>query len=237
MRKIITAIALVFLAGTSIFSGVPAHAVDGPIEVSLDGGDSWTSSPLEPVFSESLTLVPGDTLSSEIRIRNARHEPGTLRVFAVDCRFSGTTIGKNLTLSATDSEGLGLAQTSLRALDSSTEIVPERLLNPGDAVEVTLTLDFDASVNHNLDQGQRISFNLLIVLSQEVEHQVEIPGFPGSQADTIQSAHPPLTDLRDDSRLAVTGRELLPLLLAVALIGLGVTLHSLHRGRRRACDE
>lgn len=247
------------LASTAVLLGAasPAQAVEDVVEISTDGGASWTTEPSEALFADGIVLVPGDSTSATVLVRNGRTDAGRLSVDVVDVQTGSDDATYGFGIAAHDETGLSFARRAFDQVTTATRLLPSRVLDPGEVAEVTVVVDLSASLTARLAQGETVSFGLRITLTDDAVTTrpgegcagvcIEVPSGPSgpgavedrsAAGDVGQSASPgdPATSLGSSSAgdLPGTGVDIWwgTLVLALCLLAAGLLLERLGRRKR-----
>lgn len=247
----------VALAASTVLGGLlvasPASAATTrQLELSTDGR-TWSSTLAEPLFDALPVLVPGDSVSRTLYVRNAGPSAGLLRLDAVDVQFSNPEFAKSLRVStAVDRSSLGTAD--LGGSDDCITVLPMGRVGAGAVATVEITLGFDENAPMPSQQSTA-DFSLLLSVSEDVgqtapeagcpDGGIELPTLPfpedgGSGAGDGGSASAPASSSAPASEgapgLALTGATVVPLIAtAGGLLLLG--LAALIATRRRKSAE
>ena len=163
MSRTRRAAALVALAAAAAVLAVapPAAAAADPLQVSTDGV-TFTASDLLPVYPDALRLVPGDTESASVWVRNAGSSPARLRLELLSPQTSSDLLAANVTLAATPAGdarqtvtvAAGIANGACTVLGSA------RVLGVGETVRIDVTADMSASLTGTQAAQQSLGFAL-----------------------------------------------------------------------------
>ncbi|GAA3662328.1 hypothetical protein [Microbacterium marinilacus] len=217
---------------------VPATVTDEGLQFSADG-TVWSATAPAALFDEGLALVPGESRTAALHVRNAHDAAATLTVSVVDV-VADTADGFSLT--AGQATGAGLSRTPLGELQGCTALIGPRVLQPGETATVEVTVDLDAALSGDQGQGSRASFALRVALADAAAGTgaaggcsgggVDIPGqpeVPGAAATPV-----PTEPADAAGGLATTGGavSLAAVVIGLAIGGAGWWLTLLTRRRR-----
>jgi len=219
------------------------------LELSTDGR-TWSSSIPGTLFDALPVIVPGDSVSRTLYVRNAGATAGLLRLDAVDVRISNADFAKSLRVGATvDAASLG--STDLGGSSDCLTVLPSGRIAAGAVATVEITLGFDKNAPMPT-QDSTADFSLLLSVSEDIgqtapsagcpDEGIELPTLPfpedegdtgaGGSASAPPSAQPTATS---GSGLALTGATVLPLLATSGgLLLLGVAVLTATRRRKHA---
>ncbi len=204
-----------------------ARAADG-VKFSTDGV-GWSETPPTGLFPGVPRMVPGDTVSTQLWLRNTHVSPLVLTIVVTDIAYDSAAAGARFGLAGRDGAGEGLSRTALADIAACTALIPARTLSPGEVVAITVDVDLDASAAGTEAQADGIDFTLAVGL---IDPGVELPPY-GCPADPTEI---PLTPDGPDDRgaVALTGSDLAAraVLLALAMGAAGWLLLLLSRRRR-----
>ena len=111
---VVAAIALAALVATGLTLGIGAAraSASSPVVLVSTDGVTYLSNLAVGLFADAGLLVPGDTATSELWIKNPTSDPATVRVNIGDVSTGSTALGNNLRLTAVNtSNGATLSET------------------------------------------------------------------------------------------------------------------------------
>lgn len=232
--------ALTSLALLLGLAGPAAASDDLPLEFSSDG-ISWSSTPPAALFPAGIALVPGDSISATLWVRNATKTPGVfvaaLRNEQADSAEAAFGFGLN---SSTD-DTAALPRTAFDELGTCAHLVPARVLTGGEKLAIIITVDLDSSLTGSQAQNDRISFDVWFGLSDAAAMAVPPNGICPLNSTIVPavlssgSALAGSVSANSSPHLSGTGGEiaLAAILVAVALGGAGWLLMLLTRRARK----
>ena len=229
----------------SIGVASPAAAGDdGGLELSRDG--STYSDRFEgQLFDDLGTIVPNDSRSTTLYLRNASADPAILRVTGVNAVASTPLFARALTLSASTAEsGIAVAR-SFSSIGTCGGLLADQVVEPGESVPVDFALHFGDLVAQQA-QGAWAGVDLLVTLrdessaatdDQECADGIVVPVIPAPvdvDGAQLPSADPPrVTPSGTIGSLAFTGGSFYRgLVAAFILLGTGVFFVAASRRRR-----
>lgn len=224
------------------------------LELSTDGR-TWSSSIPGTLFDALPVIVPGDSVSRTLYVRNAGATAGLLRLDAVDVRISNADFAESLRVGATVDEA-SLGSTDLGGSSDCITVLPSGRIAAGAVATVEITLGFDENAPMPT-QDSTADFSLLLSVSEDIgqtapsagcpDEGIELPTLPfpegeggagtggtgaGGSASAPPSAQPAATS---GSGLALTGATVLPLLATSGgLLLLGIAVLTATRRRKHA---
>lgn len=209
---------------------IPARAADGDIQFSADGA-SWSATPPAPLFPDGILLVPGDSTSMTVWVRNANPAAGVLVAAIGEVYASDEMAARGFRLAAHDNDGAGLSRTAFERLARCMHLVPARVVQPNEQVEITVVVDLSAALTGQQAQHERVSFELWFGLTDAAATQpptsgcpadpIIVPGLPEPPPSTTTPAPP--TTIAPPSRpggdLARTGASVFGVVAVGAALG------------------
>lgn len=208
-RASAAAVALATAASVFALPAAPALAADDDgIDFSRNGS-TWVEDPLASVFpgipggsglanGYAGVLVPGGSRTGTFFIRNSKDEPGQLSVVVMAVKPSSPDVGATFHLAGRDDDGDGLEPTAVREIVDCTELIPTRVIEPGESVQVTAEVSIPATATGKVAQNGAVAFELRVGLADETVAKTPdgcplagatIPSEPG---DTIATTGAPL---------------------------------------------
>ena len=254
-RVLAAAITAISVLGVLLIAS-PAAATTRQHELSTDGS-TWSSSIPGTLFDALPMLVPGDSVSRTLFVRNAGSTAGVLRLDAVDVRISNADFARSLHVDAAiDAASLGPVDLSGTA-DCIT-VLPIGRIAAGAVAVVEITLGFDENAPMPT-QDSTADFSLLLSVSEDLGQRtpaagcpvdgIELPTLPfpddggGGAAEAgggavagggdTAAVAPPAAQTADGAGLAFTGVTVVPLLATAGgllLLGLSAFIATRRRG-------
>ncbi|GMA29619.1 hypothetical protein [Arenivirga flava] len=202
-RALVGVVAAALLAG-SVASAAPATAsttTDG-LELSLDG-TTWSTTIPEALFDELPVLVPGDTVTRELMVRNTTGTDALLRIDAVEVRIDNPDFARSLHIGAAVAQETGRAQSraAMVPLDGDgrcTSVLPGDRIEASGVATVIVMLAFD---EHAPPPAQNSSAGLSLLLSASRDIGQDIT----AQACPLSGIQLPVLALPDDTEAAAAG--------------------------------
>jgi hypothetical protein len=225
------------LAALAIVIGggaAPASAAAGDILVSADGV-TYTQNLASPLFSGIGLIVPGDTVTASVWIKNNTSTTNLLRVTAANIVVSSAGYASALTVVGSSAPGTTTTTATIAQLQSGCPaIIPMRQVLAGGVIKVTVALTFDAATSGTLLQNETADLDLKAAMWQDPTL------VPANACDDV-GVPLSLTTLAFEgptSGMAFTGggSAELPLAIAAGLLGVGLFL-IVARRRKRSSDE
>lgn len=237
--RIVAALAALALAAAACASVGPAGAAtrgaEPPVDV-LVGTDGVHFSPslAAGLFDGSGLLVPGDSVASDLWIKNPTGSAAALRVSARAVMTSSSDLADGVTLSAWNSGTDSTRSAPLRSVAECQIIVPSQAIAPGATVKMIVRYTM-ADLTGVAAQNQSASLRLKVAI-----RDAQAGPFPPSACEddgvlvSMNPARPSVSAL--PGSLATTGTDFAVPLLAAGgfLVGVGLFLVA---GRRRKRDQ
>lgn len=255
-RLLAAAITVVSVLGALLTASPAAAATTRQLELSTDGR-VWSSSIPGTLFDALPMLVPGDSVSRTLYVRNAGSTAGLLRLDAVDVRISNADFARSLHIAAAI-DAASLASVDLGGTDDCITVLPIGRIAAGAVAVVEITLGFDENAPMPT-QDSTADFSLLLSVSEDLGQQapaagcpvdgIELPTLPfpddgGSGSGDaggpipeggLAAAATPDARAAGDAGLAFTGATVAPLLATSGgLLLLGLSAFIATRRRRSA---
>jgi hypothetical protein len=245
-------------------SGVPAAQARSELLEYSKNGVAWSSTRPDALFDAGIVLVPGDSATETMYLRNLATETGVLELTFVNADAPDDAAGDAFGVTFETISGGNQSEVGERHLIADLAegavVAPKVLVDPGEVLSLTVTVDLDPEVTGRVAQSSQIRLDLGIRFAdaktvldgdQPSTPPQVIPVVPPTDADPFvpdPSAAPPpaqpglahtqppaagptSADSMPSGPLAVTGFTAGALgALAAALIGGGIVLL---RSRRR----
>lgn len=249
-RRILAAVvtAAAVLGGLLVAS--PAFATTTrQLELSTDGR-TWSNSIPGTLFDALPVIVPGDSVSRTLYVRNAGSSAGLLRLDAIDVRISNPQFAKSLRVGAAIDES-SLGSADLDGSSDCIQVLPSGRIAAGAVATVEITLGFDENAPMPT-QDSTADFSLLLSVSEDIGQTapaagcpadgIELPTLPlpddagiGNGTDGRASASPSAQPAATGGGLALTGATVLPLLATSGgSLLLGIAVLTAIRRRKHA---
>lgn len=151
---------------------MPLAAADGDrLEVSLDGA-SWSSTLPDALFEDDVVLVPGQSATAQLHLRSTAPTTGALELaltnLSASDRWAAQSFGLRVELGGArrgDALGSALPRTRVDELEEGTRLGRPVLLETGEAVTLTVTIDLDEHTTGDRAQNSTIGLDLEITFS------------------------------------------------------------------------
>lgn len=193
-----------------------------PILLSSDGV-IWQTSLLGGIFSAETPLVPADTSTAVVWVKNPLPRRVTLQVRAVDVAPASPELARVMAVTVQAGADAKPATVALAAINDCTQLAPDTAIGANGVSRVTLTVDLSDVANRTA-QRESTGFNLLLTLAD-----AQVPRAPGPCSTAVASPVGPLASTgADEWRLMLTG---------ALLFLVGSVLWLLARTRRRERRE
>jgi hypothetical protein len=211
--------------------GISAESAAATSPVVLVSTDGITYSPKLNVglFTGSGLLVPGDTETAELWIKNPTADPATVRVSVAAIQTSSTALGKNMSLSVLNTSANATVTRTWDELADCDVMVQPATLAGGAVLHVTLILTM---LDATGAQAQHESASLKATVAMWEAKAGYSPASTCDPSRAVPAADP-------SGRLGFTG-ETFPTELTIAaglLLGVGWFLVALRRRRRESEEE
>ena len=210
----------------------PAFASEDGLTVSTDGTAYEPNNTL-PVLQDMGRVVPGDTRTESLWVRNDAIMPGRLHVDVIDPSSDDQALASHVTLSVNGPSGMDSTPTTISTameVGTCTVLASDLVLQPGESAELRIS----AAVSPELDQRNgvhgTVAFRLRGVLEDASVPSAAVPG-------TACGADVPIPPVDPAKDLSTTGG---PSMLGIGAIGLlavtagaGASFASVRASRRR----
>lgn len=224
------ALAVLALAAVLIGPAPAAGAADGGLLVSQDGVTFDSVMP-GPLFPAGLRVVPLDTITEGLWVRNDGPVAGRLQVQLVDAGTSDADLGRALSLGVVAADGRGDPTPRTIAEAGDCTILNDGIrLEPGETVALRAEATL-ADLDGRRGQGAVAVFGFKLVITDAAVADPDTTDCDAGDDDVDVPGTPP-------GDLAATGADGVgPLgLLAAGLIGAGVVLALVRRRARDGAD-
>ena len=240
-RRLAGLVALVLTtAALTVGVAAPAEAAPGQLLLSADGVTYARTLPTG-VFQDAGTLVPLDTYSTSVWVKNPALTTAQMRISVADLLTSSDVFASTMSLTATEDATGATVTKSLLELKTCDVIVMSQVVQPGAIVRVDLTLAMQ-DVPAKVAQNRWWTLDLFVGMRDG-----EAGPFPTSACDDGAVFLPGHVDDgaasgngdggdSEGGGLAATGQEISTRLIIVSalLIGAGIAFIV---ARRRRDDE
>lgn len=230
-------------AAASIVAAGDSSGDAPPLAFSTDGA-TWTASPPAALFSRGIVLVPGGAVSATVWVRNDAPDAGILVAALADIAASSADAAWAFGVTGADHRGAGLPRTAVESLVDCAHVVEARVLQPAEAVPITVTVDLSAAVTGAQAQNDHVAFAVQVGLTQATAGSGAVAGCPAVHVEI--PAEPPATPAPSPSEnpsgapepdsLAVTGGRMMlgGVAVGLAALALGGIVTAVARRKRRA---
>lgn len=180
-RSLVTgAAALALVMGAA----APVHARPGALEFSQDGV-LWSAAPPNALFEEQIVLVPGDSASTTLHLRNIAGSTGVLRLGLDSAEVAGEdaaeAFGITVVLTSRNAETDVPERRAVGGLEPGLAPAGEARIAPREAVAITVIVDLDAAVTGQVAQSSVLHLGLTL-------HLAEATDAPGGEPDAAGGA-------------------------------------------------
>ncbi|MGA1838008.1 hypothetical protein VD659_13870 [Herbiconiux sp. 11R-BC] len=214
-----------------VVASVPAEG----IQVSLDGVDF--RDPLSrPLFAGAPVVVPGDSMSASLWVRNAGASPATVRLSGTDAWSTSAELAAALLVSAGAPGARAAEALPLGAASGCALLLTGPVLEPGSSVALTVTVAFSPDARGREAQDARAGLDFVAALrdpadgagpSADCAGGAVVPAFPGGGDEGLAAP-----GIRSGA-IASTGLPVaLVTLVAAALLGAGIAVTVAHPAGR-----
>lgn len=223
-RALAVAVAAAVLVAVLV---APARvAATGELQLSRDGL-SWADRLDEPLFDDSVSLVPGGTATAVFHVRNASDGGAELRLAATAVDAAGFDAAQ-LRIELAVSPSAAAASRTFAAARSTPDFGIAEPMAAGTSRLVTVTVHLDATAGNDA-QRRSFSFALEIRLRDAVAIVPVAPGGPSSPSAPDRPADP--TPPNPLSRTGAAVRGIVA--VAAALVAAGAIVRAVARRRHR----
>lgn len=145
--------------------GEAAYAHGEPLEYSRDGY-TWSVTPPDALFDDGIVLVPGGSATRTLHLRNRAAETGSLELSFENVEASDVVAGDTFGVTVESSSGHGKGGTRERHrvsdLGEGAPESPRLLVDPGEILSLTVTVDLDPDATGKVAQNSTIRLDLAI---------------------------------------------------------------------------
>lgn len=233
-HRIAAAGAVAVMAAAAAFVAAPASAAEPEILVS-DDGVTFAPTLTDGLFDGLGLLVPGESISTSLWVRNPSSTDGSLRLTVEDLVTPSQAFADNVTLSA--DVGNFIWTWSLAELEACGTVVPTLAIGAGDTVRIDLTAAL-GDVTGLDAQNESANVGISVMVRDAVS---PFPNEPCLQAP-VDPTDPDDGDGDNggggsDGGLSGTGADVAATLWAAVILLAGGFLIVFARRRRRDEDE
>jgi LPXTG-motif cell wall-anchored protein len=231
MKRSLALMSVGLLAVAGSVAGASAASAADPAEilVSTDGA-TYTTTLAGGLFDDIGLLVPQDSESKSLWIKNPLNTSVSMRVSVSDIMTSSAEWAESVTL--TSERAGGIPTTELFTdLDKCDVIVPITAIAAGATVRVDFAIDM-LDVDNVVAQNQTGSLDFKVAMRDGAAG-----AFPASACDDSGVVVPVVDPPANPGNLAITGAELPTDWLVAAGVMLGFGLLLLVRRRRRSAES
>jgi hypothetical protein len=166
LSAVLTAALTTALVSAAVLGGsLPARAADSPVEYSEDGV-TWSSTLPPALFDDDITLVPGDSVTESFHLRHTSSTPAVLDLSVSNASASSAdaaqAFGVTVSKSSGDVPGQGGERHSIADLAGGSETTPRIIVDPGQEVTITVTVDLAPQVPDIVTQNSTIGLDLVV---------------------------------------------------------------------------
>src|SRR5699024_8824842 len=173
----------------------------GALEFSQDGV-LWSAAPPNALFEEQIVLVPGDSASTTLHLRNIAGSTGVLRLGLDSAEVAGEdaaeAFGITVVLTSRNAETDVPERRAVGGLEPGLAPAGEARIAPREAVAITVIVDLDAAVTGQVAQSSVLHLGLTLPRAEATDAPggaptVTVPLLPGGGepgADGAASAPP-----------------------------------------------
>ncbi|GAA2237425.1 hypothetical protein GCM10009851_23100 [Herbiconiux moechotypicola] len=215
-------------------AGSAGSTGSGGVEVSADG-HTFTTSIDSPLFADLPVVVPGDSVSATLWVRNGGVQAGAVRFSASDGWSTSAAFADHLLVSASPSDPVVApgAEVPLGSVDECALLFAGPVLQPGESIPLLVTLAFAPTVGGRDGAGARAGLDFVAALRDPADPAsptadcsggTVIPGIP----DSGDGGSVPRADAIAATGLVPIGAAMLGAIVLVAGIALFAS------GRRRS---
>ena len=206
-----------------------ARAANGDILVSLDGVNWSVTLPLG-LFSAAGAVVPGDTMSRTLWIKNTTSGPAILRLSRMQTAATTPLFARAISITAT---GRGTGFSLPASEDAScAQLIPDQVVLAGRSTPIVVTLTV-ADLRGLQAQGQSATISLIASMSA-LGGVSASPCPPGGVTLPVVGSGQVLANTSGSLAFTGAGLQYSAIMIASLLTGLGLFVVIAARRRRRA---
>ena len=242
----VRASAVAAMVGTALTIGVavtaPTAAVSAParmstvaadagVQVSADG-TVFVDTLSTALFREVPVLVPGDSVSAVLWVRNGGDQAGVLRLSGADAWSTSAVFAQALQVWADPESGLSGEAIGFVAAEDCALIASGPVLQPGETVPITISIGFSPATTGRDGHDARAGLDFVAALRDvadpagsgaDCSDGTVVPGLPSDEATPARPGE-----------IAGTGlASLMSGMLAAVAAVVGIALVASARGRRQ----
>ena len=206
-----------------------ARAANTDILVSLDGAN-WSATLPHGLFSGAGTVVPGDSISRTLWIKNTTSSPAVLRLSRLQNMAGSTLLARSISVTATGRETGGRSPAPQDA--SCVQLLPDQVVPGGRSISTVVTLTV-ADLKGVEGQGQLATISLIASLGA-VGGTAASPCPAGGTDVPVVGSGQALADTGGSLAFTGAGLPYPAIMIASLLSGLGLFVLIAARRRRRA---
>jgi|GEM_PF-1509482 len=218
------ALSMTFIPGAGA-----ARAANTDILVSLDGAN-WSATLPHGLFSGAGTVVPGDSISRTLWIKNTTSSPAVLRLSRLQNMAGSSLLARSISITATGRETGGRSPAPQDA--SCVQLLPDQVVPGGRSISTVVTLTV-ANLKGVEGQGQLATISLIASLGA-VGGTAASPCPAGGTDVPVVGSGQALADTGGSLAFTGAGLPYPAIMIASLLSGLGLFVLIAARRRRRA---
>lgn len=184
-------------AATVLAAAAPAASADtGVMEYSEDGV-VWATTPPVSLFEDDIVLVPGASTTETLHLRSAAETPGVLQLSFLNAAASTDAAAEAFGVIIVERSGEGdqvaperYSIAELSAADMTTSRIR---IDPGETVEISVTVDIDAEVTDSVAQHTAVDLDLAVRIADAagvVDGEGPSEQDPGPGGDDVDATPP-----------------------------------------------
>jgi hypothetical protein len=231
------ALVVTLMSALSLWFSAESASADSPVVLVSTDGVTYEPNLTVGLFDDAGLLVPGDSATSELWIKNPTTSPATVRVNIGDVSSSSAELAENMQLTAVDTSNGSTLTATWSDLAECDIMVQPVTIAAGSAIRINLTLAM-------LNAPGLVAQNQDGSLTADISMRDAAGGsFPVSTCDPGTTTAPPGVTQPASTHprkvLGYTGETFPTLILLVGslLIGAGWFLVVAHRRRRREAQR
>ena len=230
-RAIVISVVLTTLALSMTFipGAGAARAANTDILVSLDGAN-WSATLPHGLFSGPGTVVPRDSISRTLWIKNTTSSPAVLRLSRLQNMAGSSLLARSISITATGGETGGRSPAPQDA--SCVQLLPDQVVPGGRSISTVVTLTV-ADLKGVEGQGQLATISLIASMSARGGVAAS-PCPPGGVTVPVVGSGQALANTSGTLAFTGAGLQYPAIMIASLLTGLGLFVVLAARRRRRA---